>query len=85
MKSPKNRKAEQDAARMYAGRRRDIDYLVKRLRAELAEHARRARKDPANWGYAGDLGAFRGRLAELVGFITGLDADGVNKDLPFGE
>ena len=64
------RNTKETAADTYAERRRDIDWLLETLRAELVEHAGLATDRPADWSLAGDIGHVRNELIELVAFLT---------------
>lgn len=67
------RTTTETAAQTYAERRRDIDWLLETLRAELDEHAGEAADAPNNWSIAGDLGHVRNELIEIVAFMTELE------------
>ncbi len=59
------------AAKMYAQRRKEIAGQIVKLESKLRHHEKRAQKDPANWGFAGDLGYVSERLTELLAFVNG--------------
>lgn len=65
--------SEPTAAEAYAARARDITRLLGVLGAQLDRHADRARADPRDWGYPGDLGKVRADLVGLVAFLGGID------------
>lgn len=58
------------AQQTYASRSNDIARLLDVLQMELQTHAERAAAQPANWGFAGDLGKVRSDLIDAVEFIT---------------
>ncbi len=58
------------AAQTYAQRRGEIARLLDVIQMELDAHAQRAAANPANWGFAGDLGKVRSDLIETLAFIT---------------
>ena len=53
------------AADAYRQRRQAVDALLDELRKKIDAHAQRATADPANWGFAGDLGHVEEALATL--------------------
>ena len=57
------------AADAYQQRRQAVDALLEELRGKLDAHAQRAAADPANWGYAGDLGHVEEVLRDLAAFM----------------
>lgn len=57
------------AADEYRQRRQAVDALLEGLRDKLDAHAQRAAADPANWGYAGDLGHVEEVLRDLTAFM----------------
>lgn len=54
----------------YTRRSTDIARLLDVLQMELQAHGERAAGQPANWGFAGDLGKVRHDLIEAVEFLT---------------
>lgn len=61
----------------YADRRGDIARLLDVLGMELDKHAER----PATWGGVADLAKVRSDLIEIVGFMSGMDRDEVERFL----
>jgi hypothetical protein len=57
--------AKQSAAACYAERHAECQDLLKRIASRLAEHRKSQAQEPANWGYAGDLG----RVAEELAYV----------------
>ncbi len=53
----------------YRQRRRSVNALLDELRKKIDAHAQRAAADPANWGYAGDLGHVEEVLRDLAAFM----------------
>ena len=58
------------AAQTYTQRREEIARLLDVIQMELDAHGERAAADPANWGFAGDLGKVRSDLIAMVELIT---------------
>ena len=58
------------ATQTYTQRREEIARLLDVIQMELDAHGERAAADPANWGFAGDLGKVRSDLIAMVEFIT---------------
>lgn len=77
----KNNAPEPTAAQVYAARRNDIARLLDVLQMELDQHDERAKADPANWGITGNLGKVRGDLIDVVGFLSGMDREDVERFL----
>jgi hypothetical protein len=48
---------------------------------ELDKHDERAKADPRNWGLPGNLGKVRSDLIDLVGFISGMEREEVERFL----
>ncbi|MCA9288936.1 MAG: hypothetical protein KDA05_10155 [Phycisphaerales bacterium] len=61
------------AADAYAAHRADIARLLDVLGMELDKHADTAKREPADWGRAGDLAKVRGDLIGAVAFLAGMD------------
>ena len=80
-KTPKPAKAEPSAPETYAQRRNDIARLLDVLDMELTKHAEGMKADPTNWGRVGDLGKVRGDLIDLVGFMSGMEREEVERFL----
>jgi hypothetical protein len=55
----------ESAAACYAERHTECQDLLKRIASRLAEHQKSQAQEPANWGYAGDLG----RVAETLVYV----------------
>lgn len=52
---PVLREAAASAAQRYEANRREADRLLREIGTQLAQHERRQKADPLNWGYAGDM------------------------------
>ena len=61
------------ATETYDAARNDIARLIDVLNMELARHDERAKADPQNWGFAGNIRTLRGNLADAVAFIAGME------------
>jgi hypothetical protein len=79
------KKPEPTAAEAYAARANDIARLLDVLQMELEKHAEGAKADPTNWGRTGDLGKVRGDLIDLVGFMSGMEREEVERFLAEAE
>lgn len=77
----KTNKPEPTAAETYAARRNDIARLLDVLQMELDKHDEQAKADPTNWGITGNLGKVRSDLIDLVGFLSGMDREDVERFL----
>lgn len=75
------KKPEPTAPETYAARANDIARLLDVLQMELDKHAEAAKADPKCWGSVGDLGKVRSDLIDLVGFMSGLERDEVERFL----
>ena len=62
----KNTKAKQTATACYAERHAECQDLLKRIASRLDEHRKRQAEEPADWGYAGDLGRVSEELAYVL-------------------
>lgn len=83
-KKPKTTKpapVQPSAPETYAQRRGDIARLLDVLDMELAKHAEGAKADPTNWGRVGDLGKVRSDLIDMVGFMSGMEREEVERFL----
>ena len=78
---PKTTTPERTAAEMYAARRNDIARLLDVLAMELDKHDERAKADPTNWGITGNLVKVRSDLIDVVGFLSGMDREDVERFL----
>jgi hypothetical protein len=72
---------EKTAAEVYAERRRDIDRLLDWLGQELAKHAKQAKAEPGNFGYAGDLYRMRSALLEVLAGLRGVEIADIERSL----
>ena len=64
---PQNTKTtKQTAAACYAERHSECQDLLKRIASRLEQHKKDQVGDPANWGYAGDLGRVTEELAYVL-------------------
>lgn len=77
----KNNPPEPTAAQTYAQRTNDIARLLDVLQMELDKHAGQAKAKPGDWGFAGDLGKVRDDLMTLVGFLSGMEREEVERFL----
>ena len=80
-KRPKSPTPEPTAPEAYAARRGDIARLLDVLDMELNRHDHAAKADPADWGFAGNLGKVRGDLLDLIAFISGKEREEVERFL----
>jgi hypothetical protein len=62
--------AKQTASELYTERREDIARLIDWLDLELGKHQAKAKAEPRDWGYAGDLGNIRAKLIRAVAFLA---------------
>jgi hypothetical protein len=70
-----------DAAATYAQRREDVARLVDWIELELERHRVRAKANPTDWGYPGDLGRVRDTLIDALAFLAGSDPDQIREGL----
>ena len=79
---PRNAKTtKQTAAACYAERRVECQDLLKRIASRLEQHQKDQTQEPANWGYAGDLGRVTEELAYVLGSLgdrSAVDAKGLD-------
>ena len=61
------------AMQTYEDRAQDIGALMTWLQDELEVHEAKAKADPTNWGFAGDLGNVQAKLVEILTFLSGND------------
>ncbi|MBX3403812.1 MAG: hypothetical protein KF699_10420 [Phycisphaeraceae bacterium] len=80
-KTPKTPTPDPSASETYAQRRSDIARLLDVLGMELDKHADAAKADPKCWGRVGDLGKVRSDLIDMVGFMSGMERDEVERFL----
>jgi hypothetical protein len=59
-----------NAAETYKARLAEVRDLIRRLGGQLAIHERRAKANPGNWGFAGDLASIAERLCEIMPVLT---------------
>jgi len=57
---------KQTAAACYAERHAECQDLLKRIAGRLEQHQKDQTQEPANWGYAGDLGRVTEELAYVL-------------------
>jgi hypothetical protein len=63
---PRPTKTKQTAAACYAERHMECQDLLKRIVTRLEQHQNDQSQEPANWGYAGDLGRVTEELAYVL-------------------
>ena len=71
----------QTAAACYAERHTECQDLLKRIASRLEQHKQDQAKEPANWGYAGDLGRVTEELAYILASLgdrSAVDAKGLD-------
>jgi len=61
------------AMQTYEDRAQDIGALMTWLQDELEVHEAKAKADPQNYGYAGDLGNVKAKLTEILAFLSNND------------
>ena len=66
MKGIKVEEAESDPGAEYKMRMKQIQKALKDMQAKLKSHETKQKKDPKNWGYAGDLAHVNQALYELL-------------------
>jgi hypothetical protein len=57
---------KQTAAACYAARHAEAQDLLKRIASRLEQHQKAQAAEPADWGYAGDLGRITEELAYVL-------------------
>ena len=75
-----NRTTKQTAAACYAERHSECADLLKRIASRLEQHKKDQEKQPANWGYAGDLDHISNELAYILASLgdrSAVDAKGL--------
>lgn len=80
MSPTKSHTAKQTAAGCYAERHAEAQDLLKRIASRLAHHHQEQAAEPADWGYAGDLGRITEQLAYVLaglGDRSAVDAKGL--------
>ena len=73
------------AAEAYAARRAEIARLLDVLDMELALHDERAKADPRNRGFEGNLGTVRSDLTDTVAFLSGMERSDIERFLDDAE
>jgi len=63
---PTTKPAKQTAAECYAARHAECQDLLQRIASRLEQHKVHQAQEPANWGYAGDLGRVTEELAYVL-------------------
>ena len=61
-----NKTTKQSASACYSERQTECQDLLKRIACQLEQPARRQKQEPADWGYAGDLGRVADELAYVL-------------------
>ena len=69
------------AAEKYQQNRKHIATLMGWLEDELEAHEARAKEDPKNWGYAGDLGSAKEGLMNILSQLTGFETRDIETEL----
>lgn len=63
------------ARELYEERHQDISLVMAWLEIELGKHQLKAKGDPSDWGYTGELGHVRQQLIETLAYIAGKEPD----------
>jgi len=77
---PRTTKTTQQTAACYAERHAECQDLLKRIASRLEQHQKDQTQEPANWGYAGDLGRVTEELAYVLASLgdrSALDRKGL--------
>lgn len=69
------------AKQQYDEYQEDIARLIGLVQAKLKRHATQAKREPTNWGYAGDLGHTRSQLVEAVAFLESEEPEAIEQTL----
>jgi len=72
---------KQTGAACYAERHAECQDLLKRIASRLEQHQQDQSKEPANWGYPGDLGRVTEELAYVLASLgdrSAVDAKGLD-------
>lgn len=75
-----NKQTKQTAAECYAARYAESQDLLKGITSRLEQHSANQAQEPANWGYAGDLGRVTEELAYVLASLgdrSAVDAKGL--------
>jgi hypothetical protein len=78
---PTTKTTKQTAASCYAELRAECADLLKRIAKRLDEHQKHQAAEPANWGYAGDLGHVSQELAYVLASLgdrSAVDSKGLD-------
>jgi DNA-binding protein H-NS len=76
----RTRQTRTTAAACYAERLQEAHSLLKRIAQRLEAHAKQQAAEPADWGFAGDLGHANERLAYVLaslGDTSAVEAKGL--------
>ena len=57
------------ADREYKNRSGRVHHLLKELEKAMKDHDARQKKEPSNWGFAGNLGHVESELGDVLRFI----------------
>ena len=77
---PRTTKTATQTAACYAERHAECQDLLKRIATRLEQHKKDQAAEPANWGYAGDLGRVTEDLAYVLASLgdrSAVDAKGL--------
>ncbi len=77
----RNTKVQETAAACYAARHAECHDLLKRISRRLDKHQIHQAAEPANWGYAGDLGHVSQELAYVLATLgdrSAVDSKGLD-------
>ena len=74
-------KAERTAAEAYAEREQDIHAILDWIQMEMDTRRERRPDDAIDWGDAGDLGHVRGKLKEVLTFLSNVEGDEIDRNL----
>ena len=75
-----NKATKQTAAACYAERHAECADLLKRIASRLEQHKKDQEKQPANWGYPGDLSHISNELPYILASLgdrSAVDAKGL--------
>lgn len=65
--------AKQTAHDLYVERRGEIARILDWIELELDKHQIKAKTNPTNWGYSGDLGYVREKLIQTLAFLANFE------------
>ena len=60
---------EEGADKMYKDRRKEIDGMVKTLQSSLKKMDAKQKKEPTNYGYAGNLSNIIDNMKDMIQFL----------------